>query len=57
MTIKEIPFFMTNPEWYIFNEDEWRYELTDQAPPEAVDSYTEFYGELDKQFIDNKEAQ
>lgn len=37
------PYFMTNPEWYYHDEDEWKYKLTDKAPKEAVESYNEFY--------------
>ena len=31
-------FFMTNPEWVWYDEDEMPH-LTDKAPPEAVESY------------------
>lgn len=39
------PYFMKNKEWYRFNEDKFRYELTDKAPEKAKQSYEEFYSE------------
>lgn len=42
----EKPYFMNNPEWYYFEEDEFRYKLTDKAPEEAKKSYKEFYSEV-----------
>ena len=39
------PFFMSNPAWYYFDEDEFCYKLTDQAPEKAKQSYDEFYAE------------
>lgn len=39
----ERPYFLNNPEWYTFNAEEWRYELTDKAPAKARESYAEFY--------------
>ena len=37
------PFFMNNPDWYYFDEEDWKYRLTDKAPKEARDSYEDFY--------------
>lgn len=39
----EKPFFMKDKSWFRFNEEKFRYELTDKAPEEAVESYNEFY--------------
>lgn len=42
------PYFLKNPEWYremSLAESKRGYVLTDQAPPEAVESYREFYGD------------
>jgi hypothetical protein len=39
----EEPYFMSNKEWYYFDEEEFCYKLTDKAPKEAVESYEEFY--------------
>lgn len=41
-TLKE-PYFMTNEAWYEFDEQAWKYVLTDKAPQKAIDSYNEFY--------------
>jgi len=41
------PFFLKNKNWYIFNEKEFRYELTKEAPKEAIESYKEFYRTLE----------
>jgi hypothetical protein len=41
------PYFMTNEEWYYFDEESFMYKLTDKAPQRAQESYTEFYSELD----------
>lgn len=43
MTFSEIPYFLENSDWYYFDEDEWKYKLTDKAPDKAVESYKEFY--------------
>lgn len=46
----EMPYFLTNPEWYtrpeedIFFEDGRGYHLTELAPQEAIDSYNAVYG-------------
>ncbi len=47
MTVTEKPYFMTNSEWYYFDEDAFRYKLTDKAPQKAIDSYNEYYELLD----------
>jgi len=36
---------MVNSDWYYVSEDEPKYLLTDKAPPEAIKSYNEFYGD------------
>lgn len=41
MTI-DMPYFMTNEEWYYFDIKEYRYKLTEKAPHEAVRSYEVF---------------
>ena len=47
--VYEEPYFMTNKEWYTFNEEKFRYELTDKAPEKAIESYNEFYGDKDNE--------
>lgn len=42
MTVEK-PYFMENKEWYYFDEDDFCYKLTDQAPKEAQESYKEYY--------------
>ena len=37
------PYFMTNDKWYYYDENEGKFKLTDKAPPEAIESYKEFY--------------
>lgn len=49
--ILEKPYFLENPDWYRFDEDECTYELTEKAPPEAVESYNEFYEALDAEVV------
>ena len=43
----EEPYFMSNEEWYYFDEKECKYKLTDKATDEAKKSYNEFYREYD----------
>ncbi len=38
---------MTDPEWYVFDADQFKYVLTDKAPKEAVASYKEYYEQLE----------
>ena len=42
MTYDE-PYFMSNKDWYYYDPNELKYKLTDKAPPEAIESYEEFY--------------
>lgn len=46
MTLPE-PLFMTNPEWYKFDEVSFKYVLTDKATDEAKKSYDEYYSQLE----------
>ena len=53
MTVSEIPYFLTNEKWYFYDEEDFCYKLTKEAPEEAKESYNEFYGlikESDKIF-------
>lgn len=47
-TIVDMPYFMTNKDWYYYDEKEEIYKLTDKAPQKAIDSYKEFYKELEE---------
>jgi len=39
--MQDMPYFMENEEWYFFNGE--KYELTENAPDKAKESYREFY--------------
>lgn len=41
--MQTIPYFLTNTDWYYFDEDEFRYVLTEKATDNARKSYDEFY--------------
>jgi hypothetical protein len=43
----DMPYFMTNDEWYYFDYQKRKYVLTDKAPEKAKDSYKEFYKEVE----------
>lgn len=45
--ILEQPYFMQNENWYYFDENDFRYKLTDKAPQKAQESYKEYYEELE----------
>lgn len=63
MNDSEIPYFLTNPEWYVqadilkdgFPEDGRGYHLTEKAPQEAIDSYNAFYSEHSLEIDDEVE--
>lgn len=42
MTVPK-PYFMTNKEWYYFDEEEMEYKLTEKAPDKAKQSFEEYY--------------
>ena len=41
----DMPYFMTNPEWYTINPKNTGngYLLTDKAPAKAIESYNDYY--------------
>lgn len=41
--MRQKPFFMTDENWYYFDEQEFCYKLKNDAPEEAVKSYEKFY--------------
>lgn len=45
--LSEMPYFMTNEEWYYHDKKEWKFKLTDKAPPEAIESYKKFYAQYE----------
>lgn len=44
----EEPYFLTNKEWYYFDEEEFKYKLTDKATDKAKESYKKFYEEIEE---------
>jgi hypothetical protein len=38
-----LPYFMTNKDWYYFDEKDFCYKLTEKATEKAKQSYKEFY--------------
>lgn len=53
MTFDKEPYFMTNPEWFYFDEADWCYKLTSKATDKAKESYKEFYAELEKRHVES----
>jgi hypothetical protein len=48
MIIDKEPYFLSDKEWYYYDEEEFCYKLTNKATKEAVESYKEFYDLLDE---------
>lgn len=45
--IMDEPYFLKNPKWYYYDQKDFKYKLTSEAPQKAIDSYKEFYKELE----------
>ena len=43
---REKPVFMSNKEWFYFDEDKMQYFLTEKATEKAKKSYKEFYSDV-----------
>ena len=43
MTVDKEPYFLSNKEWFYYDEEEFCYKLTKEATIEAIKSYEEFY--------------
>lgn len=41
--MQDMPYFMTNSQWYEFDAELGKLVLTDKAPETAIGSYKEFY--------------
>jgi hypothetical protein len=53
MVINKEPYFLSDKEWYYYDEEELCYKLTDKATKEAIKSYEEFYNNFnDMYFLD-----
>ena len=48
MVLIEKPYFLTNKEWYEYDEKEKKYILTNKAPQKAIESYKDFYKQINK---------
>lgn len=53
------PYFLKNKDWYIENKGlpmflggkvKRQYTLTDKAPKKAIDSYNNYYSEIERNF-------
>lgn len=56
--VAEKPYFMKNKNWFFFDYKKFKFVLTNDAPPEAVDSYNKFYEAMlsDKNDKEQKKA-
>ena len=52
MTLNEEPYFLSNKNWFYYDEEEFCYKLTDKATKEAIKSYEEYYNNFDDIYID-----
>ena len=43
-----LPYFLTDPDWFEFDEENCAYVLTNKATPEARKSYEEYYKFFDE---------
>lgn len=48
MVLTEKPYFMSNKEWYKYDEKNKKYVLTDKATVKAKLSYKDFYKRINK---------
>lgn len=42
----DMPYFMTNPNWYYYDYKDAVYKLTEKAPEKARQSYKDFYSQV-----------
>jgi hypothetical protein len=42
----DMPYFLTNEEWY-YEDENGIYQLTNKAPQKAIDSYNEFFDDTE----------
>ena len=50
MTQLNRPLFMTNKDWFTYNMEKGILELTEEAPPKAIESYKDFYKTLEQSY-------
>ena len=48
MVLIEKPYFLTNKKWYEYDEKGKKYILTNKAPQKAIESYKDFYKQINK---------
>ena len=48
MVLVEKPYFLTNKKWFKYDEKNKKYILTDKAPQKAIESYKDFYKQINK---------
>ena len=46
MTVDKEPYFLSNKEWFYYDEEGFCNKLTKEATAEAIKSYEEFYSLL-----------
>ena len=51
MTIDKEPYFLSNKDWFYYDEEEFCYKLTNKATEEAIKSYNELYELLDNNYL------
>lgn len=51
MVINKEPYFLSNKDWFYYDEEEFCYKLTSKATKEAIKSYEEFYNNFDDMYI------
>ena len=51
MVINEEPYFLSNKEWFYYDEEEFCYKLTTKATKKAIESYNEFCELLDNNYL------
>ena len=52
MIIDKEPYFLSNKEWFYYDEEEFCYKLTSKATKEAIESYEDFYNNFDDMYLD-----
>ena len=48
MVLVEKPYFLTNKKWFKYDEKSKKYILTNKAPQKAIESYKDFYKQINK---------
>ena len=49
----EKPYFMNDPNWFYFDEKEFKYKLTEKATEKARKSYEDFYKSVEESVYDD----